>query len=34
VVREAKVYAAADVGVGTLRQRALNGLTELMFGWW
>ena len=34
VVREAKVYAGSDVGVGTMRQRALNGLKELLFGWW
>jgi D-alanyl-D-alanine carboxypeptidase (penicillin-binding protein 5/6) len=34
VVREAKVYAAADVGVGNTRQRALDGLRELLLGWW
>ena len=32
--QEAPVYAATDVGVGTMRQRALDGLEELLLGWW
>jgi D-alanyl-D-alanine carboxypeptidase (penicillin-binding protein 5/6) len=32
--REAPVYAESDVGVGTTRQRALDGLKELLLGWW
>ena len=31
---ETKVYAANNVGVGTIRQRALDGLEELLIGWW
>ncbi len=34
LVREAKVYAADGVPVGTVRQRALSGLKELLLGWW
>ena len=34
VLREAPVYAADDVGVGTMPQRALDGLKELLLGWW
>jgi D-alanyl-D-alanine carboxypeptidase (penicillin-binding protein 5/6) len=34
LLREAPVYADADVGVGTLRQRAQDGLKELLLGWW
>jgi D-alanyl-D-alanine carboxypeptidase (penicillin-binding protein 5/6) len=34
VVREAKVYAASDVGVGSTRQRVMSGIGELLFGWW
>jgi D-alanyl-D-alanine carboxypeptidase (penicillin-binding protein 5/6) len=34
LVREAKVYAANDIGVGTVRQRTQSGLGELLFGWW
>jgi D-alanyl-D-alanine carboxypeptidase (penicillin-binding protein 5/6) len=34
VVREAKVYAAKDVAVGSMRQRVESGLRELLFGWW
>jgi D-alanyl-D-alanine carboxypeptidase (penicillin-binding protein 5/6) len=33
-LREAKVYAAKDVGTGSIRQRAFDGLKELLFGWW
>lgn len=33
-LREAKVYAAEDVGPGNLRQRAVDGLKELLLGWW
>lgn len=32
--KETKVYAANNVGVGTLRQRAFDGLEELLIGWW
>lgn len=28
------VYTAADVGVGSLTTRALDGLEELLLGWW
>lgn len=34
LLREAKVYAATDVGVGSTRQRAVDGLQELLLGWW
>ena len=34
VLREAKVYAATDVGVGNTRQRAVDGIQELLLGWW
>ncbi len=33
-VREATLYAASDVAVGSVGQRALSGLKELLFGWW
>ncbi len=33
VLREAPLYAAKNVGVGTLRQRAFDGLQELFLGW-
>jgi D-alanyl-D-alanine carboxypeptidase (penicillin-binding protein 5/6) len=34
LLRETKVYAATDVEVGGMRQRALDGLQELLLGWW
>jgi D-alanyl-D-alanine carboxypeptidase (penicillin-binding protein 5/6) len=34
LLREAKVYAATDVPVGGIRQRAVDGLQELLLGWW
>ncbi len=34
ILREAKVYAATDVGVGNTRQRAVDGIQELLLGWW
>jgi D-alanyl-D-alanine carboxypeptidase (penicillin-binding protein 5/6) len=34
VVREAPLYATEDVGVGSLTQRAYDGLRELLLGWW
>jgi D-alanyl-D-alanine carboxypeptidase (penicillin-binding protein 5/6) len=34
LVRQAPVYAADDVGVGSLQQRAFDGLHELLFSWW
>ena len=34
LLREATVYAANDVGVGTMQQRAVDGLRELLLGWW
>jgi D-alanyl-D-alanine carboxypeptidase (penicillin-binding protein 5/6) len=33
VIRQAPVYAVEDVAVGSLPQRALDGLRELVFGW-
>ncbi len=33
-LREAKVYAASDVGPGDIKQRAVGGLKELLLGWW
>lgn len=33
-LREAKVYAAEDIAVGSVRQRALSSLRELLLGWW
>ena len=34
LLREAKVYAASNVGVGNTTQRAFDGLKELVLGWW
>ena len=34
VLREAPVYANEDVAPGTLPQRSLDGLKELLLGWW
>ena len=34
VLHETPVYAATDVGIGNLRQRAMDGLQELILGWW
>jgi len=34
LTKEAPVFAAADVGMGTITQRALDGLRELAFSWW
>jgi len=34
LLRETKVYAATDVAVGGMSQRALDGLQELLLGWW
>jgi D-alanyl-D-alanine carboxypeptidase (penicillin-binding protein 5/6) len=33
-LREAKVYADADVEVGDMKQRAVGALKELLIGWW
>lgn len=33
-LREAKLYAADDVPVGSVRERALSSLRELLLGWW
>jgi D-alanyl-D-alanine carboxypeptidase (penicillin-binding protein 5/6) len=33
-LREAKLYASDDVPVGSVRQRALSSLRELLLGWW
>jgi D-alanyl-D-alanine carboxypeptidase (penicillin-binding protein 5/6) len=33
VIRQAPVYAAEDVAVGSLPQRAFDGLRELLLGW-
>jgi D-alanyl-D-alanine carboxypeptidase (penicillin-binding protein 5/6) len=34
VLQKTPVYAADDVEVGTLSQRAMDGLKELLLGWW
>jgi D-alanyl-D-alanine carboxypeptidase (penicillin-binding protein 5/6) len=34
VIRQAPLYAAADVASGSLPQRAVDGVRELLFGWW
>ena len=34
LTKETKLYAAKNVGIGTTRQRALDGLEELLIGWW
>jgi D-alanyl-D-alanine carboxypeptidase (penicillin-binding protein 5/6) len=34
ILQETPLYAAADVGIGTLPQRAMDGLQELLLGWW
>ena len=34
ISREAPVFAKDDVAVGTIRQRAVDGLKELLLGWW
>ena len=31
---QAPVYTAADVAVGGLQRRALDGIEELLLGWW
>lgn len=33
-LKQAPVYAIADIPEGTVSQRALSGLYELVFGWW
>jgi len=34
ITSQANLYASADIGVGTMRQRAFDGLEELLLGWW
>ena len=34
IIKQAPVFAAEDVGTGSLRQRAMDGLEELLLGWW
>ncbi len=34
VLKETPVYADDDVGKGTIPQRSLDGLKELLLGWW
>jgi len=34
LTKETKLYAAKNIGVGTIRQRAVDGLEELLIGWW
>jgi len=34
VLQETPLYAADAVGIGTLPQRAMDGLHELLLGWW
>jgi len=32
--KETRLFAANNVGIGTISQRALDGLEELLIGWW
>lgn len=34
LTKETKLYAAKNVGVGTISQRATDGIEELLIGWW
>ncbi len=34
VLREAPVYAEDDVETGTMPQRSLDAIKELLLGWW
>jgi D-alanyl-D-alanine carboxypeptidase (penicillin-binding protein 5/6) len=34
LTKETPLYAAHFVGTGTVRQRAVDGLEELLLGWW
>lgn len=34
LTKETKLYSSKNVGIGTTRQRALDGLEELLIGWW
>jgi D-alanyl-D-alanine carboxypeptidase (penicillin-binding protein 5/6) len=34
LIMEEKLYAEKAVDVGTMRQRAFDGLQELILGWW
>jgi D-alanyl-D-alanine carboxypeptidase (penicillin-binding protein 5/6) len=34
LTKETKLYAAKNIGIGTTRQRAVDGLEELLIGWW
>jgi D-alanyl-D-alanine carboxypeptidase (penicillin-binding protein 5/6) len=34
IIRQAPLYAQQDVDVGSLPQRAYDGLRELLLGWW
>jgi serine-type D-Ala-D-Ala carboxypeptidase (penicillin-binding protein 5/6) len=34
LTKETPLYAASSVGIGTVSQRALDGLEELLIGWW
>jgi D-alanyl-D-alanine carboxypeptidase (penicillin-binding protein 5/6) len=34
LTKETKLYAAKNIGVGTTRRRAVDGLEELLIGWW
>ena len=34
LAKESELYAVENIGVGTTRQRAFDGLEELLIGWW
>jgi D-alanyl-D-alanine carboxypeptidase (penicillin-binding protein 5/6) len=34
LTKETPLYAANYVGIGTIRQRAVDGIEELLIGWW
>jgi len=34
LTKETPLYAGQNVGIGTTRQRAVDGLEELLIGWW
>ncbi len=34
LLKESPVFAAESIGTGSLPQRAVDGLEELLLGWW
>ena len=34
LTKETKLYAAQNIGIGTISQRATDGIEELLIGWW